>query len=151
MANLGDFFPEDFKANIADFNLSIGSVIKCFTTHTNPPKEKRFVILGVNDAGDFIGSVFINTNVNFKVMNSQELRDLQHPVKNQANDYLDHDSYIDCSALFEFSRQIVFELLMREPERALGTVTPDDLKTLLKLVKTSPTIEPKVLKKFNLI
>lgn len=151
MGSLGDFFPQGIKQNIANFNLEIGSVVKCFTNHTKPPKEKRFIILGVNDEGNYVGSVFINTNVNFNIINSQELLELQYPVKNQPNDYLDHDSFIDCSELFEFSRQDLFNLLIAEPERALGKVSQKDLETLFRLVKSSPIIEPKMLKKYKLI
>lgn len=138
------------KQDIANFNLEVGNVIKCFTSHTNPPKEKRFVILGVNENGDYVGFVFINTNVNFNIINSQELLDLQYPVKNKSNDYLDHDSFIDCSELFEFDRQTLYELLIKEPERALGKVSPEDLEILFGLVKSSPIIEPKILKKYKL-
>ena len=112
MGSLGDFFPNGMKQEIANFNLEIGSVIKCFTSYTRPPKEKRFVILGINEEGNYVGSVFINTNVNFNIINSQELLELQYPVKNQANDYLDHDSFIDCSELFEFEREHLFNLLI---------------------------------------
>lgn len=150
MGSLADFFPEGMKQDIANFNLEVGNVIKCFTSHTNPPKEKRFVILGVNENGDYVGSVFINTNVNFNIINSQELLDLQYPVKNQPNDYLDHDSFIDCSELFEFDRQTLYELLIKEPERALGKVSSEDLEILFGLVKSSPIIEPKILKKYKL-
>lgn len=150
MGRLSDFFPEGIKQEIANFNLEIGNVIKCFISHTNPPKEKRFVILGINDEGNYVGSVFINTNVNFNIINSQELLELQYPIKNQANDYLDHDSFIDCSELFEFDRQSLYDLLMKEPERALGKVLPEDLEKLFTLVKSSPIIEPKILKKYKL-
>lgn len=150
MGSLGDFFPEGIKQDFADFNLEVGCVIKCFTYHTVPPKEKRFVILGINADGNYVGSVFINTNVNFNVINSQELLELQYPVKNQPNDYLDHDSFIDCSELFEFSRQDLFNLLIAEPEKALGKVSQEDLKILFNLVKSSPIIEPKMLKIYKL-
>ncbi len=100
MGSLADFFPKGMKQEVANFNLEVGNVIKCFTLHTNPPKEKRFVILGTNDKGDYVGSVFINSNINFNIINSQELLELQYPVKCQANSYLDYDSFIDCSELF---------------------------------------------------
>lgn len=150
MGSLADFFPEGMMQDFANFNLEVGNVIKCFTSHTSPSKEKRFVILGINDNRDYVGSVFINTNVNFNIINSQELLELQYPVKNQANDYLDHDSFIDCSELFEFDRQILYDLLIKEPERALGKVSSEDLEILFDLVKSSPIIEPKILKKYKL-
>lgn len=151
MSSLADFFPEGMKQDIANFNLAAGNVIKCFTTHTNPPKEKRIVILGENTNGNFVGSVFINSNVNFNVINSQEIKELQYPVKNQGNDYLDHDSFIDCSELFEFERSDLFDLLVKEPERALGKVSDEDLEIVFSLVKSSPMIEPKILKKYKLV
>lgn len=75
---------------------------------------------------------------------------MQYPVKCQANSYLDYDSFIDCSELFEFDRQNLYNLLIKEPERALGKVSSGDLEILLRLVRSSPIIEPKILKKYKL-
>ena len=77
MPSLGNFFSNDFRKNFAHRNIAKGSVIKCFVRNTNPPKEKRFVILGENIEGKLVGVVFINTNINWKVINTIELAQLQ--------------------------------------------------------------------------
>lgn len=150
MSSLGDFFSDDLKKNFAKQNITIGTVIKCFVKNTNPPKEKRFVVLGIDTNGDLIGAVFINSDINWNVIRTQELAQLQHYVIKDENEYLDMDSYIDCSDLFELSYNDVYASIQNKPQSVLGTVSSDDLKTIKEHIKISPKIKPKLLKKYKL-
>lgn len=150
MANLGDFFPDKLKKNFAEQNITVGTVIKCFVRNTNPPKEKRFVVLGIDTNGNLIGVVYINSDINWKVIRTEELAQLQHFVTKENNDYLDWDSYIDCSDLFELSYEEVNTSIQNKPQNVLGTVDANDLKTIKEHVKKSPKIKPKLLKKYKL-
>jgi hypothetical protein len=150
MPSLGDFFPDDLKKNFAKQNITIGTVIKCFVKNTNPPKEKRFVVLGIDANGDLIGVVFINSVINWKVIKTDELAQLQHYVTKEDNEYLDRNSYIDCSELFELPYNDVYTSIQSKPQNVLGSVIGDDLKTIKENVKKSPKIKPKLLKKYKL-
>ncbi len=150
MASLGDLLPEEFKKKFAAQNITVGTVIKCFVKNTNPPKEKRFVVLGIDSEGNLIGVVFINSDINWNVIRTQELAQLQHYVTKDENEYLDWDSYIDCSDLFELPYNDVYTSIQNKPQSVLGTVSSDDLKTIKEHIKKSPKIKPKLLKKYKL-
>ena len=150
MGKLGDFFPQGSKEKLADDLMQIGSVVRCYVTQTNPPKEKRFIILGRDSAKQYIGAIFINTNVNFKVINSQELLELQYPVKKDGNDYLNWDSFVDCSKLIKLEFEHVKTAIVAKPDCVLGMVKKEDLEIIYTLVKSSPNISQAELKSIGL-
>ena len=121
-----------------------------FCKEHQSPKEKRFVVLGIDTNGDLIGVVFINSDINWKVIRTEELAQLQHFVTKEDNEYLEWDSYIDCSDLFELPYNEVSTSLQNNPQNVLGTVDAKDLKTIKEHVKKSPKIKPKLLKKYKL-
>ncbi|MBX2952302.1 MAG: hypothetical protein KF870_07340 [Leadbetterella sp.] len=151
MGSLGDFFPQEFRREAAIDNIGIGCVIKCFVANTKPPKEKRIVIVGQDNDGNFVGCVFINSNLHAKILNTQSLLDQQHLIKHQENSFIDYDSYVDCGYLFQRNREELISLLESEPDRSLGKLMMEDLETILSYLKKSATIEPKLLKKFGLL
>ena len=69
----------------------------------------------------------------------------QHLVKAADNDYLDHDSYVDCYTVKEFNSERVLE-----SAEYLGHIKDEDLAECLEHVRQSPAIKPYLLKKFNL-
>ena len=93
MTPLGDFFPESFKADFASRNLQTGSVLKLHVKDTNPPKEKRFIVIGKTVDGICLATVFINSEINLNVNFSEELRNLHCFLPSDGRDYLEHDSY----------------------------------------------------------
>ncbi len=142
MGKLGDFLPVEIKTVLAESSIKQGTVVRCFVKNTNPPKEKIFVILGLDNAGHFIGAVFINTNVNFYIINNQELLDLQYPIKCCEHNFLKYDSFIDCSKLMKFEFQYIKEKLIENPGCMLGTLKKDTIDVIIELVKKSPNITP---------
>lgn len=107
-------------------------------------------MLGIDSAGNLIGVVFINSEINWNVIRTQELAQLQHYVTKDENDYLDWDSYIDCSDLFELPYNDVYTSIQNKPQSVLGVVSSDDMKTIKEHIKNSPKIKPKLLKKYKL-
>lgn len=86
MPTIGDYFNDDLKKKFTEQHIAVGSVIKCFVKKTAPPKEKRFVVLGIDDSGNVIGVVFINSEINWKIHNTLELAQLQLFVRKEEND-----------------------------------------------------------------
>jgi len=150
MPNLSDFFSDEFKQNFALQNITIGSVLRCFVKNTNPPKEKRFVVLGFDNNGNLVGTVFINTEINWKVNRTMELAQLQLYVRAEDNDYLDWDSYIDCSELVEIPKNEIATAISTNPANVLGTVNNEDFTSIIEYVKKSPKNPPKLLKKYKI-
>ncbi len=148
--NLGELFPENMKSNFVNQNLQVGKVLKCFVEFTTPPKEKRFVILGVNEEKELLGVVLINSEINFNVMHTPILEGLQYELKSKNNDFLEHDSFIDCSQLHKISHERLKEVLQNDMQNILGEIKQQDLINVITLVQNAPTILPKTLKMFGL-
>jgi hypothetical protein len=148
--SLGDFFSAKTKSAIGGALITRGSVLKCFTDQTNPPKYKRFIVLGQSADSSFWGVVLINTNVNFNVINSQELLDAQHLLLKADNTFLEHNSYADCSTIFRLPTGNVNAQVGDEPHRVLGEVAEQDLQTVIAMLKACPNVIPKTLLQLGL-
>lgn len=151
MVDFSEFFSDDVKKKFAETNIKIGSIIKSFVKNTYPPKEKYFVILGILDDKTLLGVIFINTNINFNILNTVELKLLQYPVNEKQYDFLAHNSFIDCSQIYEQSYTEIIEKLIEKPQNIVGELNDEDLERVIELVKSSPKIAPKMLKKYGLI
>lgn len=148
--NLGELFPEGMKSDFVKQNLQVGKVLKCFVDFTTPPKEKRFIILGINEAQELLGVVLINSDINFKVMNTPALESLQYELKSINNVFLEHDSFVDCAQIQKISQEKVKEAIQNDMQNILGEVKQQDLINIITLVQNAETISPKMLKIFGL-
>jgi len=132
--SLGDSFPESIKREHANRSMQIGSVLKLFVDDTRPPKEKLFIVIGLSQDGIILASVYINSEVNLVVNYSPELRALHLPISADTCDFLDYDSYVDCSQLVIRDRKIILNALFYRPEAFVGTVSNDDLEAIRKTI-----------------
>jgi uncharacterized protein YifN (PemK superfamily) len=130
--------------------LQVGKVLRCFIDFTTPPKEKRFIILGINEAQELLGVVFINSHINFNVMNTPTLTSLQYELKSSDNLFLTHDSFVNCAEIQKISQEKVKEFIQNDMQNILGEVKQQDLINIITLVQNAPTITPKTLKMFGL-
>ena len=146
MMELGAF-PDELRKQA----IEIGQVLKMemFPEDRMKPKPgkvskpKRFVIIGYSDDGRVLASLLVNTRINERMF--ARIAPYQHLVKAADNDYLDHDSYVDCYTVREFSSERVLE-----SAEYLGHIKDDDLAECIEHVRQSPAIKPYVLKKFKL-
>lgn len=151
MGNLGDFFPNDVKENSIINLLIPGSVIKLLAKETKPkPKKKRFIVIGKDNNNNFIGVVYINSEINFNVINNPELLRLQHKIEKSDNDFLDWESSVDCSKIVILSYELVKKEMLEDISNILGNVKTIDLEKIVELVKSSTNISPKELKSVGL-
>lgn len=149
--DLSDFFDENYKEGFIDRTLERSVVVKCFVEDTNPPKEKRFVIAGVLEDKSILGAVFINTLPNEKILKTPHLKMLQLPISAKGNDFLDYDSFLDCSQIHEYEYPTIKEQLLKEPKLILGKLNQQDFIKMIDLLQKANTIAPKLLKKYGLI
>lgn len=142
-----DIFPAELRGRA----IEVGQVLKMelFPEDRIKPKNgkdsklKRFVIIGRTEDGNVLAALLVNTKINDNFFTT--IAPYQHLVKAEENDYLDHDSYIDCYTVREFDASRVLE-----KAEFLGTVKDDDLEECLEHVRQSPAIKPYILKKFHL-
>ncbi|HEY8930453.1 MAG TPA: hypothetical protein VIM55_14730 [Mucilaginibacter sp.] len=150
MSSLADAFPEDKRRRFAADNLAIGTVIKAFVSDTTPPKEKRLIIMGTSYDKVCVATVYINSELNAKIFPTKELRDLNYFIESVDREYIDHDSYIDCSNLHILKREVLQNIIVSNTNRVLGTISEDDYKILRDLIKSAKTIKPSLKKTYGL-
>ncbi|HOX82232.1 MAG TPA: hypothetical protein PLJ60_05435 [Chryseolinea sp.] len=127
---LGDQFPEEFKKQFASQNLKVGSVLRALVTDTTPPKIKRFIVIGLSADKLALGTIYINTEINPNVFQSAELKNLHIKLEAAGREYLDHDSFVDCSKIFEKEYDTILKMLAADAGMLMGELKPDDIKML---------------------
>jgi hypothetical protein len=148
--SLGDKFSIDIKTDHAKRGTQIGAVLRLFVEDTNPPKVKYFIVVGLTQDGISLASVYINSEVNMIMNYSQELRALHLPLSADDCNFLDHDSYVDCSRLVIRDRERIYQDLLNCPEAFVGTLSQNQLTTIRNHIIGAKTIKGKIKKKFAL-
>jgi hypothetical protein len=148
--SLSASFSEDLRNEFAKRNLKIGTVIRVFVNDTNPPKEKRLILVGQSYDTLYFATVFINSEINPNVFPTQELRDLNFPLTANNRDYLVHDSFADCSGLAKRPTDWLLKTLIANPEAVIGEISEADLTEIRTRIKSARTISTAVKKTFGL-
>jgi hypothetical protein len=149
--SLGESFPDALKKQFSESNLVAGAIIRAWVDNTTPPKIKRFIVIGVSQDKVLLGVVYINSEINPHVFPSQELRDLHLKLAVETRDYLTHDSFVDCSRIFQLDRGSISKLLHHDPACHLGTIGKEDLSQIRKIIRGSRTVSVRVKKMFGLL
>ncbi len=135
-----DEFRNLFKnTGFAEREIKIGAVLKYWATETNPPKQKIRIVVGFSNDKVLVATLFINTEINPNVFPTEELRKLHLVFEKSRCEYLDHDSFVDCSQLHE------------NPTVVSGEVANTDLENIKNIIKNAATITPKQKKKFGFL
>lgn len=140
MSSLADAFGEKERARFATDNLAIGTVILTYVADTNPPKEKRLIIIGEAYDHVTLAAIYINTDLNINIFPTKDLQELNPEMMAEGREYLAHNSHVDCSRLHVLTKNFLSGIISDEPGRVLGNVSADDLKFLRGLVKSARTI-----------
>ncbi len=107
-------------------------------------RNKVFVVLGFDEAGNLIGGLVINSNINHKL--PATITDYQLPVTVKQCPFLKHDSFVNCSQLIRAEKSKFNKSTYR------GRISDDDLMAqIIETVKESPTANGKMLKDFGII
>lgn len=146
--NLSDYFPDSFNAT-PTYILEVGSVLRMMVKETDPPKIKRFIIVG--ESGDHItlAATYINTELNLNVNWNLDLRSQHIKFEAEGRGYLEHDSYIDCSKLIFWTLGELQEIVKNRPSVLIGKVNDDDFDLIRNQIIHSPTIKGKIKNKYG--
>lgn len=145
--SIGDKFPLAARLAFAERNLIVGAVLRAYVTVTEPPKIKRFVIIGIDDESKLAAVVLINTNKPAL----PTLAPYQYETVAEEREYLDHDCFVDCSRIYPFDFEELRNLILRSPEIILGHVNTFDRNEIRKLAGKSRLIAPADKIKFHLV
>jgi hypothetical protein len=149
---LGDSFPDKFKEEFSERNIKVGCVIKVTDVDSKPePKEKRFIIIAETLDSYALGALYVNSEINVNVLRTEKLRRLQVEFSAKSRNYLEWDSWIDCSKIKPFSKEAIMKFIKQNPEKHLGKISEEDLRLLLSTVKGAATLDLTQRKKWGLL
>lgn len=142
--SLGSFFPDALKKQRILSQLKPGVVIKHKTTMDDGQvHEKRFVVLSVS--GETLTCV-INSELSNFIKIRPFLLACQVQVACNGREFLEWDSYIDCSRVRTYSTAEVVAQLLNHPEWIYGNIDGALRTDILHALSQSEAIEPAVLK-----
>lgn len=142
-------FPLKWRKDFCARHLKRGAVLRFRTELTDPPKIKRVVVWGFDESLDKIGLSFINSDIsNIK---KPYFVSLQHHLPAEGRDYLDRDSYLDCSKIYETSLEEIRNLLVDDPHVHLGDMSSNDISEGSRLIIRARTIEHKLKRRYGFI
>ncbi len=151
MQNLGDLFPDELKGQFVDENFKIGAVLKRHDKNSNPPKDKRSIIVGFDAQNVFLAYVFINSEINPNIFKSPQARKQHLELDANNRDYLDKTSFVDCSQIKVEDASAIKDLIATNPSVHLGELSSSDLIDVIDKIKNSPTIAQKAKQRFGFI
>lgn len=148
---LGDKFPLQYRKQFCDRHLKKGAVLRFIIDFTEPPKIKRLVVLGVNERLGRVAVCVINTEINPNVLRTKELRDLQLTLESHGRFYLDHDSYLDCSKIFERDLQFIRNKIIADMGVYLDQMSDVDIRSAEAKISSARTIPVKLKKRYGFL
>jgi hypothetical protein len=151
MTDFSDLFPQSFRDDFAERNIQVGSVIRVFVKDTTPPKVKYFIVIGFSEDNVLLGTVFINSAINQNIFHNEYLKGLNVPLDSQMYDFIDHNSFVDCSDIKERNLVEIKQLLSNDPECSKGVVSEETMKTISTTLASATTISLNKKRKFGIL
>lgn len=139
--SLARSFPPEERLESFNRQFVSGVVIRLFCDFTRPPKEKRLLIINTSSRPHFF---VINSEINEFKQDRRRLLEQQVLLEAAEYEYLDHDSYVDCSRVWdEFMFDEIKQALISDPGRILGHINSRSAGTIMTVVDDSSTLEPR--------
>lgn len=139
---LGDSFSKEDRDKHAERLLAKGAVLRLFSADINNQKIKRLIIIGTAGQG-ILGKIYINSN--------PQSDHSQIHLEASSRDYLEHDSYVDCSRIYEDDNETLLEILKKDLSCYIGQVSTADMAMIEAKLRIARTIPPKQKRRFGLI
>jgi hypothetical protein len=150
ISKLGSNFPEKYRVEFCDKHLVPRAVLRLHTLHANPPKIKRFVIIGINKDNASVGYLYINKRLNPYIKKNPNLYKLQLSLSQENRSYLNRNSYLDCSQIYESSLEYIQKELISDLEIYIGQMSDSDMVKAKRKVRSANTVENKLKRRYGL-
>ncbi len=119
-----------------------GDIFHRYFSTTIPPKTKFFVIVG-EDAENYVGYFFINSNINRFIAHNEAMYNMQMPIKPEDYTFLSHVSFVSGHKLSLLRKSDLINELSTGATQLKGRMKKDDMKMLLDAALESPLFSPK--------
>ncbi|MBL4561042.1 MAG: hypothetical protein JKX79_08670 [Labilibaculum sp.] len=143
--NLADLFSDELRQEFAERNIDLGRTILIEIPNFGVTYPKYIVIVAENENEFAIAYVVINSEINNFIFPTPYLKSLHVPIDRASHDFLDHDSFINCTEIREFTKQEVIDFISAHPERVVGNITEGILTAVHATLHSATTI-PKIIK-----
>ena len=138
---LGDKFPPEEKQRYISDRLVPGTIIHCHCSFTSPAKHK-FVVLVCCDPCCIV--FLINSELSNWLQARADLRDCQVVIQKKDHEFLDRDSYLDCTnAERRLSLEDLVLAVMKDLENLKGNISAREREAINYAVKVCRTLSPK--------
>lgn len=127
-----------------------GAILRLHVAVIHNPKIKWFAVLRSNRTSDAILVALINTNINYSVNRDDEIQTYHLPLMKGEYPDLTHDCYLDCARPYELSLAQTAHDAATGDNVMKGALKPEHLALAVEMIKSSPLVEKKVLRKFGL-
>ncbi|WP_295213729.1 hypothetical protein [uncultured Chryseobacterium sp.] len=150
--SLGDSFPESFRNEFAKRNIDPGAAILIELPEFNLT-YKKYVIFLAKDNIDFAkcGILVINSEINENVNRNPFLKSQHVSIDCARHDFLEIDSFIDCTKIHPQNLQHIIDYIIKNPEKICGNVEKDIMVKVINVLSISPYISKNEKRKYNLI
>lgn len=139
MSKLGDYFPSDEKQKFVEKHLKPGQILYLFCDFTTPSKDKYLVL---TCPGSKPLLFIINSEIHPFIEKRPELKKCQIKLNASDYDFLDHDSYINCSKVIDdFTEEDIVNQIFHDIRRIQGELTETTKQEVIKVVESAKTID----------
>jgi hypothetical protein len=140
--------------HITDASFAPGKVLRMDLTEEDglilkngaKDRAKFFIVIGQDIDQGIVGSLLINSNINPNAIRTKELLDCQFPLKSKDYNFLDHDSYLNCSKIFPLDK-----VKIRQEAKEIGSLNAGDLSLVIDHIKNSEVISMKEKKRYSIV
>jgi hypothetical protein len=77
------------------------------------------------------------------------LKNLHLSFSAEGREYLNHNSFVDCSEIYQKPVSEIWKVLEENPKASIGEVSGNDFKRIRETVKSAKTISAETKKKFG--
>ena len=138
--SLDDHFPADVKKASAVRNIAPGMIIKLeVIMNDGNLHEKRFVIVHVDE---ITVVCVINSELHPLILNNPSALRCQVIIDSKKHPFMNRDSHIDCSKVWNYQTTAVIESISDRPEWALDLIKATLRDQVVASLKFAPQIAP---------
>ena len=131
MSIFGALDPEKHKELIRQ-SINVGDVfLKKFEEAEH---EKFFIIAGISEGKIYVCSVFINSRIHPSVLNKPNIYKLHIPLLKSHNDFLNHDSYANCSYPIPLDIDKITDGIINSSCKVIGNINKMDIGLIQKTI-----------------
>ncbi len=149
MSSLMDSLPEEKLKEIISSQIQPGAVF--FISDQIAQKNKFIVILGIGPNKIMVGTLFVNSEINYNVIRTLDQQQLQFKIKSSDYEFLDHDSYINASLIHKRDFDALLNIIIVKKGRWMGRIIEKDFDNIRSIMAVSPEITTIEKREFGLI